>query len=232
MWQSVFVVTHDFVGAACIANWQGGAVGGYFIEFVGEAPFCTGAAYSLEPLAQGSSDSLGFRFAREFGQSVSQSHGFLTTNIQRHVSPPVDKLLHTSVLAPAEKRARHWRSRPLRQLFPLNSANVRNSTQPPRPPELLMMPPPAISSSRFSRMKSGISAGSKPKSLCTRSWESLYIARAAFRPGSRALHNWRVASSIFDRSPANCSQRRPRNPFIRSNSDTYFCVSGRLKAIT
>jgi bacterioferritin len=28
----------------------------------------------------------------------------------------------------------------------------------------------------------------KPKSLCTRSWESLYIARAAFRRGPRALH--------------------------------------------
>jgi hypothetical protein len=59
-----------------------------------------------------------------------------------------------------------------------------------------MMPPPAISSSRFSQMKSGISAGSKPKSPCTRSWESLYIARAAFRPGSPALHNWRIGFAL------------------------------------
>jgi len=63
------------------------------------------------------------------------------------------------------------------------------STQQPRSPQSLTMPLPAISSSRSSQTRSGISAGSTRRSTCTRHSESRYIVPVAFKPGRRALHN-------------------------------------------
>lgn len=95
----MFVVSHDLIITAHVADWQLRAMQGDVIQIVRQSARGTGTAHPLKALFECLSHRLGLGLTGQFGERGRQFLRAPITNVERQGSPRVDFKLHSATPA-------------------------------------------------------------------------------------------------------------------------------------